>query len=194
MSIESGRRGAARVATRGQNGAMRSVAFFRNVNQGQRGHASTRDLVDALAAEGAEDIVPFQSNGTIVFTAAAAAPLVDRARERLALSGVFDDAVEVRSFDFVERIVAEHGGADDGRRRELTLFDVGLRVLDASVVLRESLRRRCAVVAHDAGWAVVVNDHDRQSNGTPTIEAVLGASATSRGLPTLGRLIDRLRR
>ena len=55
----------------------------------------------------------------------------------------------------------------------------------------EALRRRCAVTDHGPGWAIVTNDRDRQSNGTPAIEAALGVRATSRGLPTLVRLVDR---
>jgi len=169
---------------------MRHVAFLRNVNQGQRGHPSTSDLVDAFESEGASHAVPFQSNGTIVFTAPDAAALALAVRERLAGRGVFDDAIHVRSVAFIARIVLAHAGEPDGRRRELTLFERG-RDPEASTLLTESVRRRCRIADAGDGWAVVLNERDQQSNGTPTLQAVLGTPATSRGLPTLARLIDR---
>ncbi|HWR85528.1 MAG TPA: hypothetical protein VN200_06005 [Rhodoglobus sp.] len=45
---------------------MLHVAFFRNVNQGQRGHPATAELVSAF---GDVEAVPFRSNGTLVFDA-----------------------------------------------------------------------------------------------------------------------------
>ena len=44
------------------------VAFLRNVNQGQRGHPSTDDILAAFADAGVDDALAFQTNGTIVFT------------------------------------------------------------------------------------------------------------------------------
>lgn len=167
------------------------VAFLRNVNQGQRGHPSTADLVDAFRAVGAGEVVAFQSNGTVVFTARDAAATAVGVRELLATKGVFDDAIEVRSLAFIERIVVDHAGAADGGRRELTMFDAAQRLGEASIVRHEASRRRCAVIDDGPGWAVVLNDQDRQSNGTPTVQAVIGAPATSRGLPTLSRLVER---
>jgi uncharacterized protein (DUF1697 family) len=170
---------------------VQQVAFFRNVNQGQRGHPSTADLVDAFRAAGADDASSFQSNGTILFTAMDAAALAIDIRERLAARGVFDDLVEVRSLDFIERVVVEHATAADGHRRELALFDIALRLGESSTVVREATRRRCSVVDDGPGWAVVRNDRDRQSNGTPTVQAITGSPATSRGMPTLVRLVER---
>ena len=51
---------------------MLHVAFVRNLNQGQRGHVSTTDLVAAFDDAGCHDASPFQSNGTIVFSGEAA--------------------------------------------------------------------------------------------------------------------------
>ncbi|MEO6942062.1 MAG: hypothetical protein ABI238_01115 [Terrimesophilobacter sp.] len=48
---------------------MRSVAFFRNLNQGQRGCPTSATLDGAFAAAGASGIDLFQSDGTVVFSA-----------------------------------------------------------------------------------------------------------------------------
>lgn len=172
---------------------MQQVAFFRNVNQGQRGHVTTAELLDALNLVGVHDAVAFQSNGTVVFSAPASDPssIVAGARQMLADRGVFDDVVIARPLAFIAQIVAAHAGEADGHRRELTLFDDAQRLGDASLVALEATKRRCEVVADGDGWAVVHNERDRQSNGTPTIEAILGTPATSRGLPTLARLLAR---
>ena len=39
--------------------------------------------------------------------------------------------------------------------------------------------------------ALVLNHRERRSNGTPVLEELLGVPATSRGVPTLLRLLDR---
>ena len=44
---------------------MRCVAFLRNVNQGQRGHPSTADIIAGFADAGCPDVELFQSNGTV---------------------------------------------------------------------------------------------------------------------------------
>jgi len=48
----------------------RSVAFFRNLNLGQRrSHSPMRpELLDALERAGAQDPINFQVNGTVIFT------------------------------------------------------------------------------------------------------------------------------
>ena len=169
---------------------MRHVAFFRNVNQGQRGHPATLDLVGAFADERIPDAVAFQSNGTVVFSARDGDAVAAAVRERLADRGVFGDVIHVRPLSFIEEVVQVHAGAPDGARRELTLFSRA-GALDPTAIERESSRRLCRVVEVGDGWAVVRNDRERQSNGTSTIEAVLGAPATSRGLPSLVRLVAR---
>ncbi|WP_375385063.1 GNAT family N-acetyltransferase [uncultured Microbacterium sp.] len=50
----------------------RCVAFFRNVNQGQRGHPATSHLVEAMTDAGFTGIAGFRGNGTVVGTAVGA--------------------------------------------------------------------------------------------------------------------------
>ena len=133
---------------------MRHVAFVRNLNQGQRGHVTTAELVAAFVEAGCHDPVPFQSNGTVVFEGDA------------------------------ER-------APDAARRELTLHAGNRIVLDATAQA-EAGRRRCVLLDTGVGWVVSLNARCRESNATPVLERLTGAPATSRGLPTLIRLVASL--
>ena len=173
---------------------MEHVAFLRNVNQGQRGQPSTADIVAAFGAAGASDIRTFQSNGTVVCASSTPDDVGDRVPEHLATSSGFGALVFTRELVFIEQVVERHAGAADFVRHELTLFAPDAVPADEAELARQASKRRCAVVEHGAGWAVVANDADRQSNGTPTIEAAAGTPASSRGLPTLLRLVDRFGR
>ena len=52
-------------------------------------------------------------------------------------------------------------------------------------------RARCEIVDAGPGWALVRNDVDGQGNATPVLERLTGDRATSRGLPTILRLVAR---
>lgn len=171
--------------------AVHHVAFIRNVNQGQRGHPSTTDLLASFADAGCPDAVAFQSNGTLVFSSATPdAVLADALLALAARSGLEREGFRMPLPDLA-RLVDVHAGQPDGNRRELTLHTGG--VIDASdpAVIREASHRRCTVVDAGLGWAVLLNERDRESNGTPVVERLTGARATSRGIPTLVRLVDR---
>lgn len=170
---------------------MQHVAFLRNVNQGQRGHPATSDVRAAFADAGAPDAVPFRSNGTIVFAAEDPAAVI--ADVELALAARTGSAREGFGMPLaaVARIVDVHAGAPDAHRRELTLHRDGVIDADDPEVVREASHRRCRIVDAGAGWAVLLNERDGESNGTPVVERVTGGPATSRGLPTLVRLVDR---
>lgn len=171
---------------------MHHVAFFRNVNQGQRGKPRTADLVDAFRDAGIPGAVAFQSNGTILFaTDDVTEALVAGVRSRLAARGVHSGEVFTRPLAFIRGFVTRYGDRPDAHRYELTLFPDAQQILDEDLAGREARRRRCELVDHGPGWAAVRNDQDARSSGTPTIEAVLPVQATSRGLPTLARLVDR---
>ena len=167
---------------------MRAVAFLRNVNQGQRGSPSTSDIVAAFVRAGAAAAEAFQSNGTIVVTSDDPDVLAELVRDRLLAAGGTDMTIFARPLSFVEGIVGRHADAADFSRRELTLFASDRDVTDPHDI---AARRRCTLIEHGIGWAVVSNERDRESNGTPTIEQILSTPATSRGLPTLLRLVDR---
>lgn len=169
---------------------MLHVAFVRNLNQGQRGHVSTTDLVAAFDDAGCHDASPFQSNGTIVFSGEAA-HAADAMCALAARTGVEREVFTLAWEDLADTVDA-HRHADDAACRELTLHAPVRIALDEQSG-REAARRRCRLLQTEVGWTVTANERDRESNATPVIERLTGAPATSRGLPTLIRLIDRPR-
>ena len=170
---------------------MRFVAFVRNVNQGQRGHPSTADLVAAFANAGCPNVTPFQSNGTLVFDADDPDAVLDAALESLAATAGIERAGFRMDLDRLADLVAAHAGADDAARRELTVHGGGILDPADPRVVREAAHRRCRLLDAGDGWAVFANERNRESNATPVVERLTDAPATSRGLPTLVRLVDR---
>lgn len=171
----------------------RHVALVRNVNVGQRGHPSADELRAAFAEAGATDALSFQSNGTIVFTAstADADDLAQDAVAALARATGHEREVFTASLASLRPLVDEHGSAPDAHRRELTLHDGPELRPDTAGLLEAERRAHATVLEAGAGWVVTLNHRDRQSNGTPLVEQVLGVPATSRGLPTLLRVVGR---
>ena len=170
------------------------LVLFRNVNQGQRGQPSTSDLLDALADAGCAGAVAFQSNGTVVVDGAEPERvLVDAASSLTARTGV-DQEVLIIPFDQVVTLVETHALSADAVHRELTLHRAGVIDVDDPAVVAEAARRRCRIVESGPGWAISTNERDRESNATPAVERITAGPATSRGLPTLVRLVDRFAR
>lgn len=167
---------------------MRRVAFIRNLNQGQRGHVSTTDLVAAFVEAGCRDPAPFQANGTVVFTGEPAR--ADDALQLLAARTGVHREVYTRELDELYDIIAAHRDEPDAARRELTLHDGGTIEID-EVSRREAAHRRCRLLESGPGWVVTLNERDRESHATPVVERLTGRPATSRGLPTLSRVIAR---
>lgn len=170
---------------------MRCIAFLRNVNQGQRGHPSTADILGAFADAGARDPVAFQANGTVVFSGDDPQSAVDQAVAALAARfGAQREGFWMTLPDLIAIVDARAAepGAD---RCELTLHGGGALDPDDPDVIRIAARRRCEIVDAGEGWIVSINERDRESNATPVAELLTGTQATSRGLGTLVRLIDR---
>jgi len=170
---------------------VQAVGFLRNVNQGQRGHPTTADILAAFADAGAPDAVTFQSNGTVVFDATDPAEVVRDAAQALEARTGLRRAACALPLSEVARIVDAHAAQPDADRREVS-FHAGERIdLDDPTLTGIAAQRRCRVVDAGDGWAVSVNDRRGEGNATPTIEEVTGRPATSRGLPTLVRLVAR---
>jgi len=175
---------------------VQQIVFVRNVNAGQRGHPSTADLIGAFVDAGFADVWAFQSNGTLVAESdaepGATSDALDRAMQALATrTGLEREAFTVRADDLVRILVADAAGPT-WARRELTLH--GGAVIDptAIAVTSEASHRRCRVISTGPGRAVLENERDRESNATPVVERITGSPATSRGFPTLQRLITKL--
>jgi uncharacterized protein (DUF1697 family) len=169
---------------------MRYVAFLRNVNQGQRGHPTTADIMAGFAAAGCLDATPFQSNGTIVFEADDPAVVADTVFTTVAQRTGLERDVFWISFADVVAVVESHAAAEP-RGFEFTLHRGGAIDLGDPEVGRETARNRCEIVDIGTGWALVRNAVAGEGHATPTIERLTGDLATSRGLPTLVRLVNR---
>ena len=165
-----------------------SVAFFRNLNLGQRrSHSPTRpELLDAFERAGATSATNFQVNGTIIFaTDADPQELADEAVRLLTPVCGYDDAVLVRPVPWILDLVL-----DTGPHAEVSFFDgpdpfpeeLPWEVPDAGLT----------VVHADALHAVSLNDLVKTSGATWALERRLGMPVTSRGVPTMARLQARL--
>ena len=159
------------------------VAFFRNLNQGQRGSPSSQALADALRDAGADRVTLVRGNGTAVFTADD--PVATAQRAAGALSP-WADRVFVREGDWILRLLGGIDPASDPRT-ELTLFDH--MEFGTAPPIRGT---GCTIVAAGEGFALVENDEERRSNGTAAVERLLGTPATSRGISTLRRVVSHL--
>ena len=165
------------------------VAFFRNLNLGQR-RSPTRDvLLAAFAAEGATDLLSHQGNGTVAFTAPAdRAPqeLADAVVARLTPACGYDDVVLVRSLDWLRSL--DPADLPDGC--EVTLMDGPDPFPEALPWAPDGVD--ATVLRADGSHAVVLNHVERRSIGTRLVETRLGVPATSRGAGTVERLLVRL--
>ena len=166
---------------------MRHVAFFRNLNQGQRNNPTSEQVAAAMSAAGASSIRLVRSNGTVVFEVADvrdATGCADAAAAALAAVSGWSDLVFVRPIEWVAEILTFVNAAeDDPRQLELTVFDETL------TPDRPLTGPRCAVVQSGPGFAIILNEFPRESHGTPTLERALGTKATSRGLATVRMVV-----
>ena len=166
-----------------------SVAFFRNLNQGQRGSSSRLALLDAFTRSGASYAETFQVNGTVAFSADDPARCAEQVAEALAIASPWRDVVFVRQLDRVAEIllqVALEPTVDPGYL-EVSFFDEEHSVAD----LLPIAGRRCEVIRGGTGFAITLNEQSNESHATPTVERALATRVTSRGLPTLRRLVAR---
>jgi hypothetical protein len=170
---------------------MRCVAFLRNVNQGQRGHPATSDITAAFADAGCPDAVTFQSNGTVLFDSEDPGAVADAvAVSIVARTGLDRDCFWI-PFAVLVEVVDAHGAAPEPRRYEFTLHRGGSIEPADPEVQQEAALRRCRIVDAGPFWALTRNDREGEGNATPVIERLTGGRASSRGLPTLVRLVDR---
>ncbi|MBX9470394.1 DUF1697 domain-containing protein [Microcella sp.] len=172
---------------------MRHVALLRNVNVGQKGNPTTAQILAAFVDAGLTDAQTYQSNGTVVFSAAAdaAEPLAQDAVVALARATGLEREVFTRSLESLQPVVEQHGYAPDARLRELTLHDGPALRSDDLAVLDVERRARCTLLDSGPGWAVVLNHVPDQGNATPLVERLIGSPASSRGMPTIARLLEK---
>lgn len=170
---------------------MRCVAFMRNVNQGQRGHPSTADIVAGFADAGCPDVQTFQSNGTILFDSGEPADAVESAAEAIAARSGHDREILWIPLADLVAIVDEHGATPEPRRYEFTLHGGGTVDGHDRDVRKLTSEHRCSIVDSGPGWSLVRNDIEGEGHATPVLERLTDSRATSRGLPTLVRLVSK---
>jgi hypothetical protein len=167
-----------------------SVAFFRNLNLGQRrSHSPTRpQLLEAFAGAGATSAVSFQTNGTVIFESGSRSPqcLADEAVTLLTPICGYADMAVARPVEWL----LELDLARVPDNAELSFFD-GPDPFPESLPWTAP-RGGLTVVSADARHAVSVNDVERTSGATWVLEDLLGVPVTSRGVRTMRRLLGRL--
>lgn len=166
-----------------------SVAFFRNLNLGQRrSHSPTRQtLLAAFEQAGATSAASFQVNGTVIFeTDRDPQQVADLAVRLLTPLCGYDDAVLVRPVPWVLDLELEDApGAEVSFFAGPDPFPVPLPWTPPNGGLR--------VVHADAHHALSLNELDQTSGATRALERLLGVSVTSRAVTTMLRLRARLR-
>jgi hypothetical protein len=166
-----------------------AVAFFRNLNLGHRGSPNRAQLLEAFAGAGCEDARSFQTNGTVIFHAAAPTSLARQAARALAPACGWDDVVVVRRARWLLDLADRMG--DQPSTAEVTLFDSPAPFPHPTPWRPE--RGRIVVVAAGRDHTIGVNDLPNTAFGTPTAERLLGVRATSRACTTMHRLAGTLR-
>ena len=168
--------------------ARQHVAFFRNLNLGQRGSPTRAQLLQAFEDAGAGDVVSVRSNGTVAFRSSAPVHTRDVVCSRLIQLTDWCDVAPVRDATWVlgvsERLAAVEGHA------EVSLFE-SRRGFPAALPWRPD-SGRLTVVAADRRHAIAVDDEPRTSDATPVLERLLGVPVTSRGAETVLRVADLL--
>ncbi|MEO6114928.1 MAG: hypothetical protein ABIP33_00965 [Pseudolysinimonas sp.] len=168
---------------------MLSVAFFRNLNQGQRGSPSRDILLAAFVEAGATELSPYRSNGTVIFDAADPELCAENVATLLASRSPWNDTVFVRGGDWIVEFASELVARPPGlpARTEISFFDESFVVPGLPLA-----GVRSTIVAGGPGYAVTVNDVPTEGHATPSLEQLDTGPVTSRSLGTLIGLAGRL--
>lgn len=167
---------------------MTTVAFFRNLNQGQQGSPSTSQLIDAFQARGARDVRPVRSNGTVSFDDADPENCLREVVDLLGEVCGWSDVAFARDSEWLAARAQELALSTMPAQVELSLFDAELE-LTSPLPLRG---KGCSVVAAGPGYAITINDAPGTSQGTPTLERALATPVTSRSATTIRLLLEHL--
>ncbi len=177
------RRLAARLAL-GHTALMTSVAFFRNLNQGQRGHVATAQLVDSFLSGGGREVRPVRGNGTVIFDADDPQACLASVLEQLHGVSAWGDVGFVRDAAWLAERAGEFPADVAPALVELSLFD-GEFAHPLPLT-----GKGCTVIRAGAGYVITVNDAMGTSQATPTLERAMGTPVTSRAASTVRLVLD----
>jgi uncharacterized protein (DUF1697 family) len=176
---------------------MKFVAFFRNVNLGQRNSPTRSQLESAFLQAGASEAASVLSNGTLVFSVSdgdIAQVTSVRACATLRQTCGLNEPAFVRSLSHLAALAAEDPFADFG---DLAVYERCISIFDRQAMPQvapplESQRKDCIIFRIDDGEALSVT---REVNGkagypTPVLERALNVPVTTRSWTTLLRVID----
>jgi uncharacterized protein (DUF1697 family) len=170
------------------------VAFFRNVNLGHTRSPSRAQLENAFLQSGAESAVSFQTNGTLVYTAASrehAESVLVGAREALHRSCGTSEPAFLRALSDLTALQ----GLDPFRDREPEgSIEYAITFLAAPVQISAPLRSSrgdIEVFRFTASEAFSTAQRMKAGIGSPNalLEKVLGMPATTRKWSTILRLL-----
>jgi len=174
---------------------MKYVAFFRNVNLGQKNCPNKTGFEAVFTGSGAEGAQSFLSNGTLVFAApsdTAARRILRAARVNLAASCGIEEPAFLRRLEQMARLVADDPFAKADRRG---VYRFCVSFFDSKTsprgLPRMSNRGDVEVVRLTRGELLSVVRKLGSSPGSPTLllEQNLGRPATTRVWNTLVRLV-----
>lgn len=168
----------------------RSVAFFRFMNLGHRGSPVRTQLVDAFEASGASEVVSFQTNGTVVFTADAPVTTAAAARDLLEAEVGYTHPVMVCPLDTLREIAAFTPLPDGPAFAEycVSFFDPFDPLPD---IPRSSANGLTEIVLLGTDHAVagVHRVDNRMGDPNGHLETQLKVAVTTRTLGTVRRLV-----
>ncbi|MHA6524099.1 hypothetical protein [Tessaracoccus sp. G1721] len=168
------------------------VAFFRNMNLGQARSRSPRssELLDAFAAAGATSAVNFQTNGTVIFSGPEPTALARAVVTRLTPSTGYADLVVVRPADWlIDTVRHLDPGLPAG---EVALFDAP-SLPELVLPHRESVPTGELIVHALASGHAVTSTTGNGISAGPVLTRLIGVPVTCRGIPTMLRLVARLK-
>lgn len=163
------------------------------MNLGHPGSPDREGLVRAFVDAGARSVRPFQTNGTVIFTAEDPDGTARRARELL--GPTYEDALFVRSAARVAQIASGFPAVDeasDHYREMVVLYDGPAPRSAAMQDMATEGLVRVLRVEPDVAFGLIWKPKSTAGSMTALIERRLGALGTSRTLGTLQRLSRQL--
>jgi uncharacterized protein (DUF1697 family) len=174
---------------------MKFVAFIRNINVGQKGFPNRSQLENAFTASGAQDVVSFQSNGTVVFDLTPDSSLLSfkgTFNEALRLNLNFSEPFFIRNLEAIKAAVQQNPFAaiswHEYTHKYVSYYDC-INWTDGIFPL-ESPKKDCLVFNGNgkAAYSVAKDINGISGYPTPLLEKTLRIPVTTRSWRTIERL------